>query len=121
MARPRTGERLVVSTRLEPNEVEAVEQLRIGNDVATQAEMIRLLVRQGIRAVTSRSDERPSMSPKPALTTEQSLERSAGLMEALSDLIARVEVDDPETAQRMADGVARSSAVYAHELRRRYK
>jgi ribonuclease D len=102
----RTGERTArLAARVEPELVEAVEQLRTGNGIESQSDMVRLLIRRGVRAVAD--EDRPRTVKQP-LNQEQYAERAQALMEALSDLFARVESHDPEGALLLA-GDARSA------------
>lgn len=92
----------VLRARVEPELVQAVEQLRVGNGLSSQGEMVRLLVRRGIRAVAQESDK-PLREP---LSREEYAQRAAGFMEALSDLISRVESHDREGAALLTAAVS---------------
>ncbi len=105
----------VLRARVEPELVEAVEQLRAGNGLSSQGEMVRLLVRRGIRAVAQEA-ETPLREP---LSREEYAQRAAGLMEALSDLLARVESHDAEGALLLAGAVREAAVSYEKTLKKR--
>lgn len=95
MPRTRTGERTArLSTRVEPNLVEAVGDLAEANG-ETHGEMVRLLVRRGIRAVQEDAG-RPVGLGLPA--------RDVVLVQvdALNDVLALVAERDPREAVRLA-------------------
>lgn len=113
----RTGEKTeVLRARVEPELVAAVERLREQNNVASQGEMVRLLIREGVKSVLE--IPRPT---GPALPRIEYANQAEVLMNALSDLIVRIELHDPAGAQLLAEAVAKSSTAYARELKRKHK
>jgi len=107
----------VLRARVEPGLAAAVEQLNEQNPgVGSTSEMVRLLIRRGILAVHDKNDT-PTLE---ALTPAQYAERAAGLMQAMSDLLARIERDDPIGAVTLARGIAKSTSAYSDNLSARY-
>jgi aspartate/methionine/tyrosine aminotransferase len=115
----RTGERTArLAARVEPELVEAVEQLREGNGIESQSDMVRLLIRRGVKAVVD--GDNPAAVKQP-LNREQYAERAQALMEALSDLLARVESHDPEGAILLAGAARDAFTRYEKALKRSAK
>lgn len=106
----------MLRARVEPQLAEAVEQLQRGNGIRSQGEMVRLLVRRGIRAVAE-EQQRPLGPP---LTRHDYQQRAYGFMEALSDLIARVETHDPAGAVSLAEAVRTAAFRYEQDLKARH-
>jgi hypothetical protein len=103
--------------RVEPQLVEAVRQLRAGNpDVSSDSEMVRLLIRRGIHQVMSETRPQPTMTP---LDRPEYANRAAGFMEALGDLLVRMESHDPGGALVLATGLQKSLTSYTRDLAKR--
>jgi len=96
MRQRRHTETLVV--RFEPDVIEAIEKLRVGNEVKNTSEMVRLLVRRGIQLVERAPGDRP------VLTREQAAQRAGGLMQAMSDLLSDLGAHDQEAALLVGRG-----------------
>lgn len=95
MPRTRTGERTGrLSARVEPKLVEAVNELANVNE-ETQGEMVRLLVRRGIRGV----QEDAGRPISPHLPSRDVVLVQIG---ALNDVLALVADRDPREAIRLA-------------------
>lgn len=114
MARVQTAEKTVVSVRFETELVEAVEQLAKGNN-EDRAEMVRLLVRRGIRAVVDESQKRASVAA-PNMSREGYEQRAEAFMEALSDLLAKYAEHDLEGAAALSRKASNSLMAYAADL-----
>ena len=115
---PRTNRSSVLKARVEPELVEAVEQLRVGNHISTESEMVRLLIRRGILAVTKSGDQ-PVRDQPQALNREQYAERAAALVEALGDLLQRIESHDAEGALLLSQGLSKTMTAYTTGLKKR--
>lgn len=113
----RTNRSEVLRARVEPDLAEAVRQLQKGNDIANESDMVRLLIRRGITSVVGMETPKP----KQPLNREQYAERSAALVEALGDLLHRVESHDADGAVLLADGLAKTTGAYARDLKKRVK
>lgn len=110
---------LPISTRLFAQEIEAVDELWTANpEVASRAEMIRLLVRQGIRAVSKQNRQLSVAAPE--VTYEGYAKRAEVFMEALSDLLAKMEQQNKEGAVKLARDIADASTAYADDLAERH-
>lgn len=106
----------VLRARVEPDLVRAVEQLQRGNNIRSQGEMVRLLIRRGIRAVAEEQDRRLP----PALSRDEYAQRAAGFMEALSDLLARIEAHDQDGAVLLAGAIRSAAVAYEADLTKRH-
>lgn len=114
MPKVQTPEKTVVSVRFETELVEAVEQLAKGNN-EDRAEMVRRLVRRGIRAVVDESQQRASVAA-PNMSREGYEQRVEAFMEALSDLLAKMAEHDLEGAAELSSRAANSLLAYSADL-----
>ncbi|GAA3684255.1 hypothetical protein GCM10022237_48550 [Nocardioides ginsengisoli] len=115
--KPRVNRSEVLRARVEPELVEAVEQLRESNHISTESEMVRLLIRRGVLAVAQQGQAAPRQQE--ALNREQYAERAAAHMEALGTLLERIESHDAEGAVMLAEGMRKTMTAYARDLKKR--
>ncbi len=123
-----TKEKVVVSTRLDREQVRLIEQLRHRAnrhrkeqklpDLENMSQMLEWLLNFAVEEVL---EQTTVPNPKPPLTRTGYATRAEVLMEFLSDLIARVESHDTHGAVLLARAVAKSSTAYSEELAKRHK
>ncbi len=108
-----------ITTRLLTQEIEAVDQLWAANPALanSRADMVRLLVRQGIRAV---NDQNRLSVAAPEVTYDGYARRAEVFMEGLSDLVAKIERYDEIKAVRLANHIADAASAYADDLSARH-
>ncbi len=114
MARTQTAEKTVVSVRFETELVQAIDQLARGNN-EDRAEMVRLLVRRGMRALVDEARKRVSVAA-PDMSRHGYDQRAEAFMEALSDLLAKMAEHDLEGAVDLSRRATESFAAYSADL-----
>lgn len=101
-SRPRTK---MVAFRVEPELLEAIEEQRRGNKIESQSEMIRLLIRGGIRAVVEdQGNSEPRLPANDVVLVH---------VDALNDVLEQVRQRDPRAAIQLAAGAATAFGRWA--------
>jgi hypothetical protein len=109
---PNTRDARQVNVRLDDRMEAAVKTLKERQGLSDTA-ATRHLVTLGVAAMST-------PTPLPPLTTEEYARRATGLMELLSDLLARVESHNPKGAVLLAGAVREAAVSYEKALKKRH-
>jgi hypothetical protein len=124
-----TEDRVTVSTRLLPETVAEIEQMRLRANEARQkagkkpirskSEMLDWLLGFAIEEVREQASK-PQPQTRPRLNRTEYACRAEGLVEAMSDLLVRIESHDPDGAIQLSKAIAKSTTAYSEDLEQRY-